>query len=676
MRTHSTQLVALLAVAAGLLGACGDSTNNNPDFANNGFFCVANDKTCANDRVAVSCASDGASVITIQCSASETCTLGACVAKSEGISCTSASNGCENATTALRCSAGGKGFDTVACPTGTACVGAGLCEGACIVGSAICTDANTVATCLDGKTYTSVACGAGEACVSTGSSPASAACKPADCTPNSDGCDTVYGNKVDTAAANQAGFVSTCTETPNGYKWTATSCLAPKTCSPSATSCGGGKHQAGCATECTPGDQRCTSLAGTVTGDFGTGYETCGADGKWATAVTACNVSPTALAYICFPNRANAGKVVCGDIACDFDVGGCDATGLFHACDAMGRISASGAACEGICLSSGGFGGGTLEPGHCVAECSPGDERCTNGNSGTTYQVCGTNKRWGAVAACAGSNFCFNTQSATGQPRKVCGVCEPGSVRCSDSEGTSAGNGAAYVQTCQADGSYAAPVACTVGSCNNDGTDASCQAECFPGTSVCIGGVVGVIGSVYEGTAEVGTCSASAKRPLPGTGTACDGGKFCRIGAGGGALGCTVCIGTANNFGLPDTRCASDAVTPSISTVQSCLPDGSAWNTAVLACGGGNPTCYNPSTTVSPPTVLGSYCHSGYGFDELTQSATSSIPGRSCGWYIDDNSTSSCPSRHGGTVGDCCASYCYADDAPTSAFCGPTPQNN
>jgi len=677
MRTQAMKLIGLVSVATALIGGCGDSPGTNNDGgAISALACTANQKACINDRVARICPADGSNWIILQCSASESCQAGDCVAATAPPTCTAAQNGCLDATTALRCSSSGAGFDSITCPSGTGCTGPGLCDGGCIVGSSICTDQHTIASCNDGKTYTAASCGEGQACVRTGDSPMiTSACKTAACTPDVNGCDAVCGNKADTAATNQQAYVSVCTETPDGYKWVATSCVAPKTCSPSAGSCGAGGRQAACASTCTPGDQRCTTLAGAAQGDVGTGHQTCTAEGTWGATVTACNASPTSVTSVCFPNPASPNRVLCGDPACVDGEGSCDPAGLFHACGADGRLATTGVVCQGTCVATGDGGPGGAQAGRCVAQCEPGDERCLDAEEDSqTYQVCGADKRWGAVTACPGDNYCFGYANAAGRPRKSCGECLPGVVRCSDDQGNSANNGAGYVQTCGAGGEYGAPVACAVGSCSYSNDSASCVADCFPGSTVCIGDGKAVAGSVYGGSEESGTCTAEGRMPAGGTGTLCAGDAVCRWSSAGVAIGCTVCIGTTNEFGLPDTRCSDETGAPGGNHVQTCLADGTGWNTAVLACGGDNGVCYDPTTNISPPVVFfqGAYCHGDYGFPEITEQQLMSF-NWNCNIASQGSFPMSCGSLLSGTVSDCCSDYCYADEAPRSAFCGPGP---
>ena len=678
MNLRGWSLGAVTGLLLGMIGGCGDSNTTSTDMAQSPVpICTANEKTCLNDRTAVVCSSDGLSRIPVQCAVGEKCDAGEC--KSDGIvACTSDENGCMNATTALRCSSTGKGFDVVTCPAGTNCVEGGLCQGACIVGSSICSDTHSLSTCADGKTYTTTSCAAADACVSTGQSPYNtAARKPADCQPDENGCDFVCGNKVDAAAAGQTTTLSFCNETPNSYKWAAIQCAAGKSRNPTASACNSGPgSQAACTQDCKPGDTRCADLLG---------FQTCGADGKWGTTVTACNADLTAAAFSCQPKTGVAGQVVCGDIACDGATGACDAIGKFHACGADRKVATDGTACAaGVCVADQNSPPGKWQAGSCQVQCIAGDERCVGGS---TYQTC-TAGLWAASAQCAANVNCIDTTNAAGRPRKVCGECLPGTHECGGTAGE-------QIRVCGSAATWGAFADCTAGACASPGgsADSLCVAQCFPGNKVCLGSNVTVPGVGITATSFEGTCTAQGRLPTP---TACPVNTFCRRGPSkdtssgnpgtGVPIGCVACVGTQNEFGIRDTKCSDDAGTANSGQyLTQCLANSSGWDGAAnLQCTAPTTACSAASTVPPIPPATGLYCHSFGGpiSGPFTQTALRAFcasspfacfglpPNPTCD-DIGSGSAISCALTDGSTVADCCSSACKPDSAPTPAFCSP-----
>lgn len=552
-------------------------------------LCVARAQDCLNERVARICSSDGKSYVPVQCRAGELCKAGTCAADPNP-ACTSDDDACVTATTALRCSTTSKGFEVVDCPLGTTCTGAGLCQGACIVGSSTCNSDGGIAKCLDGKTFTTTACAANERCVSVASDPYNvAACKAAECQPDANGCDFVCGNKANPSLAGQVGYLSFCQETSNGYKWVGVQCTAGKTCSPSAASCGGG-YQADCASDCKPGDQRCVNAAGSGGGD--SAIQTCGANGTWGATVSTCNANPAAGGKVCFPKSGDPAHVVCGDPACTAATGACDNTGKFHACGSDGLVAATGTTCAaGICVQTGSING-AWQPGICAAQCRTTEERCLGGSS---FQACAANGTWAAVQNCPANKDCIPYTTPSGLGAKTCGECAPNTSRCSTVDGNPAGQGSAYLQLCGTDALWAAATACAVGTCKSFGAqdEASCVADCFPNKELCLGDGAQLPGLPYGGTDSHGTCTADGRIP---DFTLCDGGTICRKNAGGAALG------GVNEFGMVDTRCADAVGAPGNAAVQTCKADSSGWQgiATLVTCNSGT-VCVDATTNISFP---------------------------------------------------------------------------
>jgi hypothetical protein len=690
MKRATWTVVAVL----GVLGAvgCGGSSDNNMDMAT---LCTPSAKTCLDNRTKLICNEAGDVQIPAPCASGEICDGGECKAD-PAVACTDDDNGCTDDSTAMRCTAAHKGFDVLACPPSTKCTGKGDCMGNCIVGSSYCGPNNTLVSCVDGLSYTTTTCDTGKACVTTkgdgrlqhdpwSDNPlppdphAVAECKPADCYPDYyTGCNTVCGNRSDAAAPNQDKTTSTCTETPDGWKWVVTSCGTGASCATDTNwwCQNNNTVQKTCAAVCTPGEQMCLD---TIT------YLTCGADGQWAATPTACNASAGTIQYVCTPDPANGKKVQCADFVCaNGNNGACDASGNFHACGADGKMAATGTACTGgVCVAQGGPQPGGISAGHCVAQCLAGEERCVAANGqGSTYQTC-NNGVWGAAQNCANSDPCF--QYTTPPPllrKKLCGgVCAPGDKRCSNSGGTQVGSGVDhYFQVCGTDGKWAAATDCTVGTCSIDPSNPAvlgCVAECIPGAKVCLGGNTAVPNTPFTAKMQDGTCQDNGR--LPAAGTNCPANTYCRKNVAGQALGCVACVGGQNEWGIADTKCGNAAGAAGTTNVFTCLANSSDWDIGgTLACGAPNAVCHNATTNINPPLTTGAYCHPetgtfGGNAPPLTQSYLMQGWGKTCsnnywnnGWGV----PVSCGLLGGGSVSDCCSSHCYAEPQPAPAYCG------
>ena len=603
--------------------------------------CTPAAKECVTPSLARICPADGSDWAEVRCLAGEKCDAGECKADPNA-TCKLGQGSCLNPTTALRCRATLAGFEQIACPASTTCTGDGLCQGACVVGSSKCLPDGSVATCADGKTYTPTACAAGQLCVSTGTAPMeTAACKAAECTPSANpGCGAVCGNKTNTAA-DQTKFTSTCVETPAGYKWAATGCLAPTTCTPNSVGCPGGA-QASCTSECVPGQMRCSANQ--------LGSQTCGADGKWAAAITNCNANAGAGALLCMPKPDDPNKVVCGDPICDAGaVGTCQGVQI-RACGNDGKLGAAAncPAGTGQCVATGGaIGGVTL--GACQAQCQAGDERCS---STTGFQTC-VNGLWSTPQTCpaaAGTATCTNFTSTLGRPAKICNaVCAPGTQECRT---VTTGNDS--IRTCSATGTWSADTACAVGVCQNNaggGGSAACIAQCIPGSLMCMGGARAVAGTEQTGTDSVGTCTAAGK--LPAAPVACGAGLACRKGIGGNAIvvggnACLECVGSAvaggNEIGQVDTRCSNAGGTAGGTDSTQLCGAANTWAGATTSCSAIGKTC----------TALAGVCQNHPRRGGTLRNNT----------YFVSRGRGGCVGAGRGTVvqcgttSDCCSAYC------------------
>ncbi|MEO6418824.1 MAG: hypothetical protein ABIP39_05425 [Polyangiaceae bacterium] len=664
----------VVAVTMTVNGCTGDTVTNidnrsdsggpvaTTDAATGNGSCTAGAKECINPDLARVCPVDGR-WLSYPCADGTKCVSGECKVDPNAL-CTAGSGTCFNATTALRCRANLKGYEQVTCPTGTTCGGEGLCVGSCIVGSSLCLPGGGVGTCADGKTYTATACSGTDLCVTTSSAALpTAECKPADCSPLPAGCGAVCGNKVN-AAADQTLAYSVCIETPAGFKWTSVTCAAPTSCAPGSSACSGGGSEASCKSECVPGTSRCS------TDKLGT--QTCGADGKWAAAITACNPAAGATGYVCMTEPDDTSKVVCGDPICAAGANGTCSGANIRRCGNDGRLAAAGTACaSGICVAGGAIVGG-IQGGSCQVECTPGDESCLGG---VQFHTCAANGRWGAAQACAASDgglTCVDYATSLGRPAKLCNAeCSPGSTRCATSDGGTTND---QIETCSATGTWGVPSACAVGLCtvgSVSSAGAACVAQCVPNQVVCTGGSAAVAGTEKSGTDSFGTCSATGI--LPTSSTTCTGGTTCRKGVNGlaiavGGNACLECVGSAvtggNEKGQIDQRCSDGGDAGGNAAVQLCAADNT-WTGATSSCTTVGKTC-----TLTAPTICG---HSGGSrhalmaqshFASVTSNDFQSGP-ESCESTTKDRGNMGPPKQCGSTP-DCCSSACIIGPAPAA----------
>ncbi len=657
-------LASLLAIAA----CKNDSSNNNnggPGDA--GVICTAGTKECLDGKHARVCSKEGAEWYVVTCDTNETCDKGDCtpdeVVTPPVILCYPGDGKCMpgNPDQSLICKADGQGYTATACPAGTACVGAGVCVGVCAVGSSICLDGKTLATCQDGTGYTTTTCAANQGCVATGSSPFdTAACKASDCLPSADGCDFVCGNKVDTNA-DQTKFVSVCIETPDGWKWTALGCGADEICDAQggALCAGGLKAQAACASECTTGDSMCDENGLKVT---------CVA-GKWGTP-TACADNKA-----CFADRANPNKALCGDAVCAISDGTCTADGKLLACDATGNLATEGTACaSGVCTQVGAYLGG-LPPSKCVDLCKSGASECV-GDLGysITSKLC-ENGRWTKLSNCT-TGFCFPAADVDGHTATQCGECNPGWGEC----GAVDGDGRRPMRTCGADAKWQDYQNCTLGSCEPSGDYAYCVADCMPGDKICAGSLVtsnATNPAGYRAYTQVQVCDAFGL--FSTAPTTCGTGTMCRTDIGGAVLGCVECVYN-NEYGLVDSQCRND-----FASIRFCTA-ANTWGTttdcgASMACDPPlGPDFQLPIVYVAPAPTDRVYCHgceydTNASLEECTATALEA-QGYTCGDVFGSSGTVSCGSRTSATatVGDCCATACSQDSTnnlPLPAGCYP-----
>ena len=553
---------------------------------------------------------------------------GGCALRTD-ISCNVTDNGCIDATHASVCNSDGKGFQSVTCPMGTTCSGFGNCIGTCVVGSSICNGAQIVRTCTDGFTYTDANCMPGMTqCVTTSSTNAvlqTAACKPAECSTTSG---TVCGNRASDATSTDPNYASTCVQSPAGMHWQSEQCPITSSCVPGS----------GCVQTCVPGQQRCN----------GNAIQTCGSNAQWG-AITSCAATPTGAEQTCqYP--AGYATPVCGDPVCTGYAGACEADG-FHPC-VDGKVSTAGAECAiGVCVSTTEVGG--YQAGSCQSQCNPGDSRCDGVRA---YEGCDANHRWSStVTQCpaSGTDACVQyTDPASGSTKTLCGVCAPGTHRCTDSGGVVGGaNPNTFIEACDSTGHWASPGQCSQGQCQSISPDPACVMQCTPNATLCLGSApASPSNPIHPGLDHWGTCDANGNVPTTG-GTACGAGTSCRKHSSGqavgvGALACVQCVGSDNEVGLTDTLCVTSASPNSIETCTS----GNTWSSATPC------SATAPYTGICKPEGNVPSCGP---YLDCTNSAAEYYYGLTCqtDWGV--------PAGPYGSAPDCCLiSYCESSAGP------------
>jgi hypothetical protein len=291
-------------------------------------------------------------------------------------------------------------------------------------------------------------------------------------------------------------------------------------------------------------------------------------------------------------------------------------------------------------------------------QCQAGDERCVAQRS-SSYETC-VNGLWSGATDCTAPSLCFDYTTGFGRPARVCGVCVPGTHRCTDASGAP-GNSGPAIETCDGTGRWSAQVACTVGACATiSNNDAACLAQCVPGSTVCLGAFAGGIGA-NPGTQASGTCTAAGLLPTapacPGGAGCCGGTTTCRRAGTGVAIGCVDCVGTAvvggNESGITDTRCttATGAV-PGNAATEVCTATNT-WPAAANVC----PT----NTSCVPPTQQ--TCRNCFG-NTCTESWVLSQTGQTCQQFF------GAPAGTCGVTQGCCLNRCQ-----TSGGGGNVPAN-
>ena len=597
--------------------------------------CAPGTRSCKSDTVATACGADGQTQTDQACGVGQRCSNGVCLSDTNP-------NVCTDATTALRKNAAGT-FDVVKCPAGTACVGAGTCKGAFVVGATQCAGIQNLGTSTDGLTLTLTACAAGTLCVATGdvSGVPTASCQASECSPSVPDNLAFCGNPK-APTVNVGKVVTKCVATPAGYKYVSSMCPGTALCVPGAKANNNNKAtDATCATACVAGTSRC----------FGTSTVACAADGTFSGAITACGFGKT-----CLPSPADPSKAICGDPACVSNEGACDGDN-FRACDATGTLGAGAPCALGLCRNN-GFGGGS-----CAVECTAGEERCV-GNNSTAFQTC-VNGRWSATATSCPSSAACVTYALAGKSAKLCGAeCTPGAMRCTLADGGLGGNAA--TETCSAAGKWSAPAACALGSCQTSGSTAACVAECVPNSLVCSGNNQNVPGTPFTGKDGFVTCTAAGL--LGTTVTACTANTFCRAKNGraivpaGATNACTTCVGSAiaggNENSLVDSRCANVAGdNTGTATSQICAADNT-WTANLTTCANGCTAPVQPSGPLTPTCA-----RTNNGGNQRTQSYYASRSKGSC-----VNAGRGAPAACG-PVPDCCGNQCNTPVPARPASC-------
>jgi hypothetical protein len=543
--------------------------------------CTAGSGECIDVDIFRLCHDDGTWGADQQCPDGLLCDKGACVSPAPSTApCFPGDTQCDPSTPGviLTCRATGDGYDVSDCPSGTACDPASFaCAGACgPVGATQCNqnDISKVDTC-NGNVITTAACPSGQLCVTNGDGVD--ACAPAACDPRST-C-VVCGNPTLTTL-DPGTILSFCGATELGYKWQPLTCPAPDgVCDPKGGGAcaegGAGAINATCAVAvgavCTPGQTRCSADQLSI--------QTCNDKGQWANTST-CSAAKNEICQF----TPDGSTVQCGDEACAFASGICLTAGPVTkhvACDATGHLAAlsSAAACNpGHCVPTFGLGGlddNGQVPGDCVVDCQATESKCA-ATGVTAIQSCVSGVWSAATTPCqtdggVGVVECLDsTDPDSGLHHAFCGVCTPGTHRCTNATGgVDAGATFPFIETCGADGAWHSPVACTIGLCKGAEGAASCRVDCVPGKTVCVGAPFNLDLPAPQlfGTPAALTCNPNGTLPAapncagnPNLIGCCKpvGGQLttCRTDVAGNVLGCVQCVGsTENEGGLIDTRC-------------------------------------------------------------------------------------------------------------------------
>jgi hypothetical protein len=343
--------------------------------------------------------------------------------------------------------------------------------------------------------------------------------------------------------------------------------------------------------------------------------------------------------------------------------GACEADG-YHPC-VNGKISPTAMPCAmGVCVASGvaSVATGGYTPGGCQAQCAPGDQRC-DGSVGLTklYQTC-VNGRWSSTSMSCATNACQQyADPTTNGPRTVCGVCAPGSHRCTDNMGVVGGT--TDIETCDPTGAWGTQAPCAAGACQFNGvTDFMCLAQCVPGTTVCVSTApVTAPNPQHPGTIAAVVCNPNGMLPaIPSQAdcssasppaTCCAAGTSCRKSVNGqaiaaGTAACVQCVGPSvsggNENGLVDTYC------PTTTSESQCTATNQ-WPATPTTC----------TTSCTPETTAGTcatFCFGSPPFG-CTNSASIAHGGTGC-------SNAAC-----GSTPDCCLGFCAGAPANTPAVC-------
>jgi MYXO-CTERM domain-containing protein len=371
-------------------------------------------------------------------------------------------------------------------------------------------------------------------------------------------------------------------------------------------------------------------------------------------------------------------------------------------CQADGTLGTAAPCPRGTCRNGATQPINGKIPGACASDCVAGDKTCLGGG----ISDCGPGNTWASPVPCPSvppGPTCTPFVTPEGHPSAICNAdCIPGRHRCATATGTTDGgiqdggtSSEDSIETCAANGTWSTPLACTAGlGCVENAGDAFCQADCLPGTLVCVGATRTIATSPYSGFRAAAKCTTDGRIPtVTCTGPSpapecCAAGTFCRTNPAGAvsggvparfAYGCVKCVPSQNEFGLPDTRCSNAAGTARGTVdVQVCTgadPLTADWG-APTACDNAV-DCQDPSTDIFIPTRSDVYCHASSDLNgPETESALESNGGTCDNTPFtgsDYGAPISCPGPAGEAITDCCTAWCGQDRQPFSAYCGPVP---
>jgi hypothetical protein len=352
---------------------------------------------------------------------------------------------------------------------------------------------------------------------------------------------------------------------------------------PQALVCATGACDHGeCKPQCVDGTSNCATLP---TGEIG--VVTCASGRLPKTLGEVCSSPVTGANRTCV--TVSTTKAVCVDLECQTASGLCTSDGKLRVC-VDGKLAAVGAA---VACPAGEVCVGTA----CVAaDCQAGETKCAGAPLMNAYRSCQAGVFTNSVTFCptaadagTGLQSCIDSRDASNLRKALCGLeCSPGARKCEIAP-SDAGVPPSLLRVCDANGKWGAATACAYGQCAGAEPSAGCQADCLPGDLHC-GGTASLHPDLRIPVTN-GTQACLASGTWSPTITTCATGQYCRVDPNGVAYGCVECVGSSNQSGAVDLRCAVPDDAGVASAIQECTA-GNQWPPTSVSCNG---ACHSPS---------------------------------------------------------------------------------